>query len=72
LLPRYHDMFRLLLLAAALWILWRIFKGFRIHIERLQTPPTETFEPMGRCAKCGIHTPAETLNKSGVCGRCAE
>lgn len=66
------HMFRLLLIAAAIWIVWRILKGFRIHVERVQPPPPESFEPMARCAKCGTHLPASALSKSGTCGRCSE
>lgn len=69
---RSPPMFRLLLIAAAIWIVWRILKGFRIHIERVQPPPPEKFEPTARCAKCGTHLPAAALSKSGTCGRCSE
>lgn len=66
------NLFKLLLIGAAIWIVLRILKGFRVHVERVQPPPPENFEPMARCAKCGIHTPAAALNKSGICGRCSE
>ncbi|TXH03889.1 MAG: hypothetical protein E6R07_10795 [Nevskiaceae bacterium] len=65
-------MFRLLLLAAAAFIVWRLLRGVRIHVERVQPPPPERYEPMARCAKCGTHLPAAALSRSGLCGRCAE
>jgi hypothetical protein len=66
------GLFRLLLIGAGIWIVWRILRGFRIHVERVQTPPPERYEAMARCAKCGTHLPAAALSKSGLCGRCAE
>lgn len=68
-------MFRLLLIAAAIFIVWRLLRGFRVHIERIPPPPPQQpdrYEPMARCAKCGCHLPAAALSKSGLCGRCAE
>jgi hypothetical protein len=65
-------MFRLLLIAAAVWVVWRLLRGVRVHVERVQPPPPERFEPMARCAKCGTHLPASSLSKSGTCGRCSE
>jgi hypothetical protein len=65
-------MFRLLLLAAAAWIVWRLLRGVRVHVERVQPPPPERYEAMAPCAKCGTHLPASALSKSGLCGRCSE
>ena len=65
-------MFRLLLIAAAVFIVWRLLRGLRIHVERVQPPAPERYEPMAQCAKCGTHLPAAALSKSGCCGRCTE
>lgn len=64
-------MFRLLLIAAAVYIVWRLLRGVRINVERVQ-PPQQRYEPMARCAKCGTHLPAAALSRSGLCGHCAE
>jgi hypothetical protein len=69
---RAMGLFRLLLIAAAIWIVWRVLRGVRIHVERVSPQQPERFEPMARCAKCGCHLPAAALSKSGCCGRCAE
>jgi len=67
------NLFRLLLLIAAIWILWRLLRGLRIHISRIEPPrmPSETFEPMAKCARCGVHQPASALSANGLCGKCA-
>ncbi|MGH8457376.1 MAG: hypothetical protein ACRETW_05695 [Stenotrophobium sp.] len=66
-------MFRLVLLAAFIWIVWRLLRGLRINVERVPPPQApDHFEPMARCARCGTHLPAAALSKSGLCGRCAE
>jgi uncharacterized protein len=68
------TVFRILLILAAIWIVWRLLRGLRIQIERAQPPaqpPAENFEPMARCARCGVHLPANALSANGRCGKCA-
>jgi uncharacterized protein len=67
------NVFRILLILAAIWIVWRLLRGLRIHISRAQSPPQppgENFEPMARCAQCGVHLPASALSPDGRCGKC--
>lgn len=66
------TLFRLFLLALAVWILWRLLRGVRVHFSRVQ-PPAEPpqFEPMSRCTGCGVHLPAAALSAGGLCGKCA-
>lgn len=67
------NLFKLLLLGAALWIVWRILRGLRIQVSRIEPrpQPPESFEPMARCARCGVHLPAAALSAQGLCGKCA-
>lgn len=67
------NLLRLLLLAAAIWLVWRIVRQMRGQLER-KTPPAgpDSYEPMARCAKCGTYLPARALNAQGLCGRCSE
>lgn len=65
--------FRLILLIAAAWIVWRLLRGLRVHVSRVDSPPQtpkDSFEPMARCARCGVHLPASSLSPAGLCGRC--
>ena len=66
-------LFRLLLIAAAVWIVWRLLRGLRIQINRHQDaqPPAENYEPMAKCARCGVHLPASALSADSRCGKCA-
>lgn len=69
------TLLRFLLLAAAAWLVWRIFRQVQAQLDRPSPPRDEapdTYEPMARCAKCGTHMPAKVLNSKGTCGRCSE
>lgn len=66
------NLFRILLICAAIWIIWRILRGVRVHISRIDPPKPDQYEAMARCRKCGVHLPASALSKSGLCGKCAE
>ncbi|MDP9142548.1 MAG: hypothetical protein M3O62_17390 [Pseudomonadota bacterium] len=67
---------RILLFAAAVWLVWRIFRQVRAQLDQPAQPRDELrdehYEPMARCAKCGTHMPAKVLNSKGTCGRCGE
>lgn len=69
------NVFKLILIAAAVWIVWRLLQGVRVHISRIQPPPPPPakpeFEPMARCEKCGVHLPASAISAGGLCGKCA-
>ncbi|HEY1075675.1 MAG TPA: PP0621 family protein [Fontimonas sp.] len=67
---------RILLLVAAAWLVWRIFRQVRAQLQAPTAPQNDVrddhFEPMARCAQCGTHMPAKVLNSKGTCGRCSE
>lgn len=66
------NLFRLLLIAAAAWIVWRLIGGARgAALRSSREPPPATYEPMARCARCGTHLPAAALSRAGLCGRCS-
>ena len=70
------NLFRLLLLLATVWLVWRLYKSARARLGQGQAPTPvagapEQFEPMARCATCGTHLPAKVLSPDGRCGRCA-
>lgn len=67
---------QLLLLAALVWIVWRL-------VRKALAPPRadgpagpdgpgeqQTFEPTARCARCGTHVPRAQLDAAGACPRC--
>lgn len=63
--------FRLLLLAAFIWVVWLLYK--KLRAAALAAPPkAEQFEPMAQCAKCGTYLPAKSLSRDGRCGACRE
>ncbi|WP_043114215.1 hypothetical protein [Solimonas soli] len=64
------NLFRLLLLAAAAYVFWRLLK----ISSRAPLPPAQDephYEAMARCAGCGTYLPARSLSRSGRCGRCS-
>ncbi len=69
------NLFRVLLLLGAVWLIWKLYKSFKPqirHEDAPPAPPTPGYEPMARCVACGVHAPAGTLSSSGRCGRCSE
>lgn len=61
---------QLLLLAALIWLAWRVLRKALAPpaTPRDDTPPQ--FEPTARCAQCGTHVPRAELNAAGMCARC--
>lgn len=74
--PSPMNLVRLLLLLAAIWVVWRLLRGNSILPtlgRRPEAPkPPENFEPMSRCEHCGTYLPSKALSSSGRCGRCNE
>lgn len=65
---------RVALLAAAIWLLWRLWTKLRPMLgsgPTAEPPAPPQFEPMARCSQCGTHLPAKALAPDGRCGRCA-
>lgn len=48
---------KLILLALAAWVVYRILKSYGRSIEQGKTPPAVAGEDMVRCAHCGVHLP---------------
>lgn len=65
-------MFRLLVLAGILWLIYRILQNWRIEVTRRDDKTPERFEPMTRCAGCGLYLPSESLSPTGRCGACEQ
>jgi hypothetical protein len=63
---------RLLLLAGLIWLAWQLWQQWRRHTAVPPPRPQERFEPMSRCAQCGVYMPTAALSKSGRCGKCSE
>ncbi|ULQ45333.1 hypothetical protein JN531_009350 [Flagellatimonas centrodinii] len=70
--------FRLLLIAAAAWIVWRLAGIALRQLEQRskQAPPDATeddppFVPMTRCSRCGTHLPRTDVDDDGCCTRCS-
>lgn len=67
------NLFRLLLVGAAIYLVWRMLNPPRrrdsAHQRAANTAPD--YERMARCAQCGTHLPLTTLSPSGRCGRCS-
>lgn len=65
------NLFKLILLAAAAWIVWRLLRGLRVQVSRIEPAQPPEFEKMARCAQCGVHLPGNALSPAGLCGKCA-
>ena len=60
---------QLLLLAALIWIAWRLVrKALAPPAAGGEAPPK--FEPTARCGQCGTHVPRTQLNDAGLCPQC--
>jgi len=67
------NLLRLLLIAAAGWLVWRLIHQVRAQLsQRPPEPPAEDYQQMARCNRCGTFLPAQSLNSRGLCGRCSE
>jgi hypothetical protein len=64
------NVFRFLLLCLILWIAYRALLGPGGRAQTRQAPPgKDEFEPMERCARCGVHMPRSVLD-GGLCSGC--
>jgi len=62
---------QLLLLAALIWLAWRLVRKALAGPGRAADAPPE-FEPTARCGRCGTHVPRPQLDAAGLCPRCLE
>lgn len=66
------NFFRLLLLGAVAYLVWRMLNPPRRRSDPSPRPtPPPDYEPMARCKQCGTHLPVVALSPSGRCGRCS-
>jgi len=48
---------KLILLALAAWVVFRLVRSYSRTVGREDAPKNETGEDMVRCAHCGVHLP---------------
>lgn len=48
---------KLILLALAAWVIYRILKNYGRSVQQDRAPRAETGEDMVRCVHCGVHLP---------------
>jgi hypothetical protein len=68
------NLFRLLVLGALIWFVYRVLKNWRIAlVRRGGTAPgsREHYEPMAPCRNCGVYLPSAALDTRGRCRSCA-
>ncbi|MGB0954412.1 MAG: hypothetical protein ACPGZP_00260 [Panacagrimonas sp.] len=63
-------LFRLLLLIAALLLVWRVWVLIRKHRLSGGDAQTRSFQPTARCRICGVYLPIEALSQDQRCGAC--
>lgn len=70
-----HAMAKLILVAAAIWLIITILKGYRKSLnqaERTRSSTSAQGEAMVQCEHCGIHLPAsESVKAHGQTFCCA-
>lgn len=79
------NVLRLIFVVMVVWLVWRLYCVLRDKQIQQKPDPSapgsesspgsaspKTYELMARCARCGVHAPADALSKAGLCGRCGE
>ena len=51
------GIFRLVIIAALIWLVWRILRRTLLAPPQQGNPPPSGNQKMVRCAECGVHTP---------------
>lgn len=71
---RRLAMFRLILILAAVLIVWKLAQVAMRQLQgrqaREQLPENDEFEPMQPCSTCGVHLPRSQADESGRCAQC--
>lgn len=62
---------RILLLAAAIWLGWKLWKNWQAQAQLRQRQNPEAFEPTVQCRQCGVHLPVSAVSPTGLCGKCS-
>lgn len=59
---------KLILLALAAWVVYRLVKSYGRRVKREDAPKHAAGEDMVRCAHCGVHLPrSESIVSHGEC-----
>lgn len=61
---------RVLAIVALAWVFWRLYRRWMQSTPVARDRREDSFEPMARCAQCGVHLPRAKLSSDGRCGRC--
>ena len=67
------NLFRLLLLGAAIWFGLRLYRTWKLNQQGQVNRPRgqDAFERMVQCRQCGVHLPVSAVSSSGLCGKCS-
>lgn len=63
---------RLLILAALIWLVWRILRSTLLAPPQQGNPPASGTQKMVRCAECGVHTPESLAVRQNEQRFCSE
>lgn len=64
------NLFRLLVLGAIAWLVYRFVSRWKVTIEPRDTPQNPDSQALVRCTHCGVRVPAATLGNDGRCRQC--
>jgi hypothetical protein len=64
------TIFRLLMLAAIGWFVFRIVRSWSAQPAGTRRPGPEQYELMARCGRCGVHVPRDAVSERGRCTAC--
>jgi hypothetical protein len=72
---RFHrsmNLFRLLILGALAWFIYRVLRSWSDEggPRKPRSPRPDQYELMGRCLRCGTFVPRDSLSDSGRCRSC--
>jgi uncharacterized protein len=62
---------RLILLAAIVWIVWRLIaRALRVAKAAGPRSSDHDYLPLARCSVCGAHVPQPQAGAAAICERC--
>jgi len=66
------NLFRLLILGALAWFVYRVLKSWGSDGGPAKPRPRnpEQYEMMARCLRCGVFVPRDSLSERGRCRNC--
>jgi hypothetical protein len=63
------TIFRLLVLAAIGWFVFRVVRSWSAQ-PAPRRPNPDQYELMARCGRCGVHVPRDAISERGRCSNC--